>query len=190
MEKDVAELLDSWNRGDLDALDQLMPLVFDELRCIAGQQLAGEANKHTLQPTAVVSELYLKLVSQRKVRWRNRDEFFGVAARLVRRILIDHARRRQAQRRGGEAETMSLAQVTGLSEEELPELLALNHALEDLEKASPRAAKVVELHAFMGLDFKEIADTLNISRSTAMRDWNFSKLWLRREISFTGSGSA
>ncbi len=181
-ETDVTELLHSWNRGDLSALDQLMPIVFDELRHIAGQQLAGEGNGHTLQPTALVSELYLKLLSQRRVQWRDRGEFFGVSARIVRRILVDHARRHQAKKRGGEADTTSLEEVTGLTVQQFPDLLALDDALKDLEKANPRASKVVELHAFTGLDFKEIAAVLDISRSTAIRDWNFSRLWLRREL--------
>lgn len=180
---EISRLLSAWSDGDLGARDRLVPLVFDELRTIARRQLRQERVGHTLQPTAIVNELYLRLVSQKQVQWRHRSEFYGVASTLIRRILVDHARKRQAARRGGQAVPMvSFEEALGVPLPEDSSILAVDEALEALSRADPRGAKVVELHAFGGLSFEEIAEVLKISRATALRDWNHAKLWLRRYL--------
>ncbi len=180
---EITRLLQAWSDGDPEAREQVIPLVFDELRRIARQQYAQERLNHTLQPTALVSELYMKLVGQKNARWRNRGQFFAVAAQLIRRILVDHARRHQAARRGGGGPKISFAEDLGLPALEEPHLLELDAALKDLEKKDPRGSRVVELHAFGGLSFDEIAEVLDVSRITTLRDWKHAKLWLRRQLS-------
>ena len=179
---DVTRLLQAWSGGDAEARDQLIPLVFDELRRIASFQLDRENAGHTLQPTALVHELYLKLVDQRSVRWKSRSDFFAIAATLIRRILVDHARKRRAAKRGSDGVKIAFDEALGLPEVQDPSILALDEALQALEKVDPRGSRVVELHAFAGLQHEEIAEVLSISRSTVIRDWNHAKLWLRREL--------
>jgi len=186
-ETDISQFLQAWADGDPEARDRLMPLVFDELRAIARHHFQLERPGHTLQPTAVVNELYLRLAAQRKVQWRHRREFFAVAARLIRRILVDHARKRQAGRRGEGVIPVSFEETLALPELEDPALLALDDALEALAREDPRAAEVVELHAFGGLTFEEIAASLGAGRATVLRDWKHARLWLRRQLASGGA---
>ena len=180
---EVSQLLDAWSQGDPEALDQLMPLVADELRRIAKRFFKDEPSSHTLQPTAVVNEAYLRFRDQRKVQWHSRAEFFAVAATLIRRILVDHARHRQAEKRGGRMVKVSLDEVFDLPETEDPDLIALDDALKDLAKLDSRQARFVELKIFGGLKVEEIGEVLNMGRTTAWRDWKSALLWLRRELS-------
>ena len=180
--QEISRLLQAWNRGDKGARDRLMPLVFDELHEIARRQYEKEKPGHTLQPTAIVSELYLKLVRQERVQWQNRQEFFAIAAKLVRRILVDHARRRQAAKRGSDAPKIAFDEALGVPNLDDPALIALDEALKDLESTDPRGSRVVELHAFGGLTFEEIAQAMNLARGTVFRDWKHARLWLRREL--------
>ena len=186
---DVTELLDDWSRGDRGALDRLLPLVYAELRRIATRQLRKERAGHTLQPTALVHEAYLRLVEQRNVDWQNRAHFFGVAAGIIRRILVDHARRHAAAKRGNGAHRVSLEKIAGTAT--LPEIpvMALDHALDRLEQIDRGLAQIVELRAFSGLTIDEAAHVLQVSPSTAKREWRTAKAWLARELGL-GSGVA
>jgi RNA polymerase sigma factor (TIGR02999 family) len=179
-DKDVTGLLDEWSHGDRGALDRLLPLVHAELRQIAARQLRLEREGHTLQPTALVNEAYLRLVRQRTVGWKNRAHFFGVAAQVMRRILVDHARRHVAKKRGENAQHVPLEEVAD-STRQLP-VLELDEALERLETLDPGLAKIVELRAFGGLTIDEAAHVLNVSASTAKRDWRTARAWLVREL--------
>ncbi len=183
---EITQLLQAWNDGDIRARDQLIPLVFDDLRRIAQQHFERELPGHTLQPTALVNELYVKLQGQRRVQWRNRKEFYAISARMIRRILVDYARKRRAAKRGDGGPKVSFDEAFGISIEE-PQLLALDDALKDLEKVDPRGSRVVELHVFAGLKFEEIAELLSVARSTVLRDWKHSKLWLRRHLRRTST---
>jgi RNA polymerase sigma-70 factor (ECF subfamily) len=178
----VTELLIAWNRGDEAALGALMPLVFDELRVLAGIYLNRERPGHTLQPTALVHEVYLRLVDQERVSWENRAHFFGMAARMMRRLLVNHAEARVAVKRGGGAEKVSFdeALVAGSAPE--VDLLALDLALRELEKLDSRQGQVVEMRFFSGLSIAETAEALGISPATVKRDWETAKLWLRRKM--------
>jgi RNA polymerase sigma-70 factor (ECF subfamily) len=180
---EISQLLDAWSRGDTEALDQLMPLVSEELHRIAKRLFQGESPNHTLQPTAVVNEVYLKLKGQREVRWRSRTEFFGAAAQKIRRILVDYARRRRADKRGGKVVKVPLDETEVRSEAQGPDLIALDDSLKELAKLDPRGARIVELKIFGGLTFQEIARAEKIGSSTAHRDWDTALLWLRRELS-------
>ena len=179
---EVSRLLDQWNQGDQGALAQLMPLIVDDLRRMAGKQMAIERADHTLQPTAIVNELYMRLAAQKKVQWRHRREFFAVAARFVRRILVDHARRRGASKRGDGEPRVVFDETLGLPALEDPMVIALDEALNDLAEVDERGARIVELHAFTGLTFEEISEMLELSRATVMRDWKHARLWLRRAL--------
>jgi RNA polymerase sigma factor (TIGR02999 family) len=184
---DVTALLDDWNRGDRGALDRLLPLVYDELRRIAARQLRHERAGHTLQPRALVHEAYLRLVEQRSVDWQNRAHFFGVAAGIVRRILVDHARRQAATKRGNGAQRVPLGEIAPTAT--VPEIpvLALDHALARLERLDRGLAQIVELRAFSGLTIDEAAHVLKVSPSTAKREWRTARAWLTRELGL-GSG--
>lgn len=182
VDSDISRLLTSWTDGDVSARDQLMPLVFDELRVIARRQYQGERAGHTLQPTAIVNELYMRLASQKKVQWRHRREFFSVAARLVRRILVDHARKRTASKRGDGEPRVVFDEALGLPALQDPMMVALDECLNELAEIDERGARIVELHAFTGLTFDEISELLDVSRATVMRDWKHSRLWLRRAL--------
>lgn len=180
--QDVTALLLDWSRGNPAALDRLLPVVYAELRRMAARQLRGERAGHTLQPTALVHEVYLRIVDQRQVDWHNRAHFFGVAANVMRRILVDHARRRKAGKRGDGAPCLSIDDAREIpASSEMP-ILALDHALARLEKIDPELAKVVELRAFGGLTIEEAAQVLEVSPSTAKRDWRTAKAWLIREL--------
>jgi RNA polymerase sigma factor (TIGR02999 family) len=181
--RDVTALLGAWGRGDQTALDQLLPLVYAELRRVAARQLRHERPHHTLQPTALVHEAYLRLVDQRGADWQSRTHFFGVAARIMRRILVDHARRHGASKRGEGVSCLPIdeAKDVAVSAVDVP-ILALDHALDRLEKVDAELAKVVELRAFGGLTIEETAQVLRVSPSTAKRDWRTAKAWLTREL--------
>jgi RNA polymerase sigma factor (TIGR02999 family) len=178
----ITRLLDGWSRGDRAALDQLVPLVYDELHRLAGRQLRQERPNHTLQPTALVHEAYVKLIDQRRVHWKNRAHFFGVAARLMRRVLVDHARSRLAAKRGGGEPRVSLDHAeTAAVQREVP-LLALDDALVQLEAVDPVQSQIVELRYFGGLSIEETAAVVGVSEATIGREWNLAKAWLFREL--------
>jgi len=179
---DVTALLDDWSRGNRGALGQILPLVYAELRRIAARQLARERVGHTLQPTALVHEAYLRLVDQRRVDWQNRAHFFGVAAQIMRRILVDHARRHAAGKRGDGAQRISIDDARDIpAATEIP-IVTLDHALHRLEKVDADLARIVELRAFGGLTIDEAAHVLNVSPSTVKREWRIARAWLNREL--------
>jgi RNA polymerase sigma-70 factor (ECF subfamily) len=180
--RSVTALLTDWSRGDPTALEQLLPLVYAELRRIAARQLRGERVNHTLQPTALVHEVYLRLVDQRQVKWQDRAHFLGVAAQTMRRILVDHARRHSARKRGDGVQCVSIDDAEELAVSQDVPLLTLDHALGRLEAIDPDLVKIVELRAFGGLTIQEAAHVLNVSASTAKRDWRTAKAWLNREL--------
>jgi RNA polymerase sigma-70 factor (ECF subfamily) len=178
----VTALLADWSRGDTTALDQLLPLVYVELRLIAARQLRRERVAHTLQPTALVHEVYLRLVDQRHVDWQHRAHFLGVAAQTMRRILVDHARRHGARKRGDGVPFVSIDDAAEIAAAQEMPLLALDTALGRLETIDPDLAKIIELRAFGGLTIEEAAHVLKVSPSTAKRDWRTAKAWLNREL--------
>jgi RNA polymerase sigma-70 factor, ECF subfamily len=184
LSEDITALLLSWQNGaDEDAPAKLMPLVYDELRRVARAYLQRERGDHTLQATALVHEAYLQLVDDKKVTWKDRAHFYGIAARLMRQILIQHARVHHAAKRGGaEQKKLSLEEAGELPIDCAVELLALDDALEDLTKIYPRKSKVVELKFFGGMEAKQISEVLQVSEKTVLRDWNFARLWLSREL--------
>jgi len=179
----VTELLVASAEGDKAALDSLMPVVYDELRRLAQKYLSRERVDHTLQTTALVHEAYLRLIDQKCVNWQNRAQFFGIAAQMMRRILINHANQRSAQKREGYATKISLDEAISFFEKRELDLLALNEALNDLATLDPQQAQIVEMRFFGGLTTEEIADVLDISAATSKRDWESAKLWLRRQLS-------
>lgn len=178
----VTELLADWSEGDQEALNKLIPLVYDELHKLASRYLRRERPDHTLQTTAVVHEAYLKLVNQRDANFENRLHFFAVAAQIMRRILVDYARRHHASKRGGDLYKLSLDEALVTSEEKGADLLALDEALERLAAIDERQSRVVELRVFAGLTLEETAQALNISPSTVRREWSMAKAWLHKEI--------
>ena len=180
--RDVTALLGDWSRGNRAALDQLLPLVYAELRRVAARQLRKERPDHTLQPTALVHEAYIRLVDQRQVDWQNRAHFFGVAAQFMRRILVDHARRHGASKRGDGVRCVSMDEATDIAASQEIPTLVFDHALERLEAIDAELAKIVELRAFGGLTIEEAAHVLSVSPSTAKRDWRTAKAWLTREL--------
>jgi RNA polymerase sigma factor (TIGR02999 family) len=179
--KNVTQLLIDWSNGDRDALDELIPLVHEELRRVAGRYMRRESPGHTLQTSALVNEAFLRLVDQRGVRWQNRAHFFGVAAQLMRRILIDHARSRTRTKRGGGAIRVSLSEV-GVAAEQAAELVALDEALKNLEAMDPRKGRIVEMKYFGGLTSDEAAEVLGVTPRTVEREWRKAKAWLHRAI--------
>lgn len=180
--RSVTALLADWSRGDAGALNELLPVIYAELRRIAARQLRAERVGHTLQPTALVHEVYLRLVDQRQVDWRNRAHFFGVAAQVMRRILVDHARRHMAAKRGEGIRCVSVDDAHDVAAaDELP-ILALDRALGRLADVDGELARIVELRAFGGLTIDEAAHVLGVSPSTAKRDWRTAKAWLTREL--------
>ena len=179
---DVTRLLLAWRDGDTVAPSRLMPLVYDELRRLARDYLRRERGGHTLQPTALVHEAYLRLVDDAQVQWQGRAHFFGVAARAMRRILVDHARAHNAAKRGGGVEKIPLEEAGDLLAAHDVDLVSLDGALEALAQTYPRQCEVVELRFFGGLEAREIAEVLQVSEKTILRDWNFAKLFLLREM--------
>ena len=179
----VTELLNSWSNGDQVARDELMALVYEELHRLAHQYMKRERPGHTLQTSALVNEAFVKLVDQRDVQWQNRAHFFGIAAQLMRRILVDHARSRQSAKRGGSGRPVSLDEALTMSDERSAEVVNLHEALERLAEFDPRKSQIVELRFFGGLSIEETAEILAVSPGTVMRDWTLAKAWLRREMS-------
>jgi RNA polymerase sigma factor (TIGR02999 family) len=177
------DLLLAWSRGERAALDRLLPLVSHELRRLAGRYLRGERQGHTLQPTALVHEAYLRLIELDRIQWRDRAHFFAMAARTMRRILVDHARARDNEKRGGGARKVSLQLALDVSQAPERHLVELDEALERLEAVHPRKARVIELRFFAGLNLEETAEALAISVDTVKRDWRFARLWLLRDLS-------
>lgn len=185
MAKPLTELLLAWGDGDQTALQEIVPLVHAELRRRAARYMAGERPDHPLQATALVNELYLRLVDIDRVRWQNRAHFFAVAARLMRRVLVDFARSREYKKRGGGAELVTFDEATVLDFGRSRELIALDDALAELAALSPRQCQIVEMRFFGGLSVEEIASVLGVSAATVMRDWKLSKAWLLRELDRT-----
>jgi RNA polymerase sigma factor (TIGR02999 family) len=188
--QEITQLLVAWNKGDLRALEQLTPLVYRELHRLAKRQMAGERPGHVMQTTALVNEAYLRLIDWRNVEWRDRAHFFGMAAHIMRRVLVDFARARQREKRGGEALRVSLSEAAHIGCERSADLVALDDALQALEKLNTRQARVVELRFFAGLSYEETAEALNVSVGTARRDWSFAQVWLFRELSKGGRDDA
>ena len=178
----VTQILLNWRAGESDAAARLMPLVYEELRRLARDYLRRERGDHTLQPTALVHEAYLRLVDDNSVNWQSRAHFYSIAAKLMRRILVDHARARNADKRGGLVPKVPLDEARDLPPAATNDLVALDGALEDLARTYPRKSEVVELKVFGGLEAEEIAEVLQVSPKTVLRDWQFAKLWLCREL--------
>jgi len=178
---EVTRLLVDWGNGDQAALEELIPLVYDELRRMAGRYMRRETQGHTLQTSALVNEAYLKLVDQKSVKWQNRAHFFGVASQLMRRILVDHARTRSRAKRGGKARMVSLAEQAVLSRES-SEVIALDEALKQLAEMDPRKSQIVEMKFFGGLTTEEAAEVLNITSRTVEREWRKARAWLNRAL--------
>ena len=180
---DVTQLLKNWRDGNRAALDELAPVVYDELRRLASSYMRRERVNHTLQSTALVNEAFLKLCGQREVEWKNRAHFFGIAAQMIRRILVDHARAHKAEKRGGGAGVLSLDEAIGVPEKRDIEILALNDALEALQALDPKQARIVELRFFTGLSIEETAEVVGVSPATIKREWVAARAWLFREVS-------
>ena len=178
----VTELLVAWGAGDQSALGQLIPLVHAELRRLAGGYMAGERPGHTLQASALVNEAYLRLFEIKKIKWQNRAHFFAMSGRLMRRILVDHARARRYLKRGGAAQQVSLDEALTVCGEKGQDLIALDDALTALAAIDARKSEVVELRFFGGLSVAETAEALHVSVDTVMRDWKVAKVWLLREL--------
>jgi len=179
---EITQLLIEWSGGNQAALDKLYPLVYDELRQMAHRFMRRERKGHTLQTTALIHEAYLRLVDRKDAHWTNRSHFFGMSAQIMRRILVDHARRYAYVKRGGGAQKVSLDEAALVTKDRARELLLLNEALEGLEKLDPRRSKVVELRYFGGLSNAEIAELLKISSNTVTRDWNMARAWIYQQM--------
>ncbi|HEX5705424.1 MAG TPA: sigma-70 family RNA polymerase sigma factor [Pyrinomonadaceae bacterium] len=180
---DVTQILNDWSGGDQKAQERLMPFVYDELRRLARSFLVKERGDHTLQPTALVHEAYVRLVDQTRVNWQNRAHFYGIAARMMRRVLVDHARAHAAEKRGGGAIRLSIDDVQVPLEQRAADFVALDEALEKLSQFDKRKGKVVEMRFFGGLNDEEIAEVLGVTTRTVLRDWKKARLWLYRELS-------
>src|SRR5262245_1652192 len=180
--ENITELLASYGRGDKESLDQLMPIVYDELRRQAARYLRREQAGHTLQTTALIHEAYVRLVDQRNVQWQNRAHFFGIAAQMMRRILVDHARTKKRAKRGGSAVKVSLADATVAVKGQDLDVVALDEALNRLAEIDEQQSRVVELRFFSGLTVEETAEVMGISLATVKRDWSMAKAWLHRKL--------
>jgi RNA polymerase sigma-70 factor (ECF subfamily) len=187
---EITEMLRAWGEGDREALEALVPRVYDELHRQAHRYLQGERHNHTLQTSALINEAYIRLAGQRDVQWQNRTHFFGIAASIMRRILVDYARTQQRVKRGGNEEDLpldvALSVVADITNEQTKiDLILLNSALDKLSEIDERLARIVELRYFSGLTLEETARVLDVSEMTVKRDWNLAKAWLRREITST-----
>jgi RNA polymerase sigma factor (TIGR02999 family) len=182
-DENVTVLLGKWTGGDKSALDELMPLVYGELRSLARKYLKSERTGHTLQPTALVNEVYLRLVDQQSATFRSRAQFFGLAAKLMRNILVDHARKRRTAKRGSDPYRLSISKADRIGSKPDVDLVALDDALKKLAVLDPRHSDTVELRFFGGLTIEETAEAMGVSHATVERDWNFARAWLRREMS-------
>ena len=179
----ITQLLQSWNQGDQGAIEKLVPLVYDELHRLAQRYMSDEQPGHTLQTTALVNEAYLRLVHSAHANWESRTHFFGVCAQVMRRILVDWARSRQALKRGGEVRALDLHEALAVAKQPGTDLVAVDEALTALSAVDPRKGQVVELRFFGGLSVKETAEVLRVSVETVVLDWRFAKSWLLRELS-------
>jgi RNA polymerase sigma factor (TIGR02999 family) len=179
---DVTQLLKDWSGGDEAAADRLMPLVHEELRRLAHQYMRREKPGHTLQTSALVNEAYVRLVDQSKIQWESRAHFFGIAAHLMRQILVDQARRKNFAKRGGGAIRVSLDSANAIAQEQSANVMALDEALKTLEQTDLRKSQIVELRFFGGMSIEETAEALKISPGTVMREWTFARAWLRKEM--------
>ncbi|CAN5519827.1 sigma-70 family RNA polymerase sigma factor [soil metagenome] len=179
---DATDLLIEYSKGKRDALDDLLPIIYDELRRIAASYLRRERSDHTLQPTALVNEAYMKMIDITQVSWQNKAHFIGVAANQMRRILVDHARRHNAEKRGGEFHIMTLNEEIDAADEQSADLIALDDALTELAKMDPTKAKIVELRYFGGLTTDETAEVLGVSSITVKRHWKITKAWLYGQL--------
>lgn len=179
---EITQLLVAWEGGDEAAFDKLVPLVYPELRRLAHRYMSRELGDRTLQTTALIHEAYLNLVGAREIQWQNRAHFYAISAHLMRRILVDFARRRSFQKRGGNVQKVPINDELLVSDEPSLSLVRLDEALEALEALSPRMAKVIELRYFGGLDVDETAEALKVCRGTVLRDWRLARAWLRREL--------
>jgi len=179
---ELTRLLQDWSSGDQSALEQLMPLVQDELRRLAHQHMRREGPGHILQTSALINEAYLRLVDQPQIQWQNRAHFFGIAARLMRRVLVGEARKRDASKRGGSFIQVPLDEANAVAQEEAANVVALDDALKMLQQIDARQSDIVELRFFGGLSIEETANVLKVSPGTVMRDWTFARAWLRNEM--------
>jgi RNA polymerase sigma factor (TIGR02999 family) len=186
--KDVTVLLQAWSKGDKAALDELAPMIYTELQRLARRYMAREQSGHTLETGALLNEAFLRLVHWKTAQWENRSHFFGLAAQIMRRVLVDHARSRSFQKRGGKARAVSLDEAVIVSPERSPDLVELDEALQRLAAFDPRKSQVVELRFFGGLSNEEAAEVLGVSPFTIIRDWNLAKAWLSRELSGESGG--
>jgi RNA polymerase sigma factor (TIGR02999 family) len=182
-QQDVTQLLHNWQSGDAEAMNQLMPLVYDELRKIAAAYLHREGAAHTLQTVELVNEAYLRLIDQSRVNWQSRSHFYGIAAQMMRRILVDHAREKQAAKRGSGEANLTLDDALQVSARKDLDILALDDALKTLSQFDARQSQIVELRYFGGLELTEVATVLGIGLSTVKRDWNLAKAWLYNQLS-------
>jgi RNA polymerase sigma-70 factor, ECF subfamily len=187
---DLTQLLVEWRGGDAAALDRLLPLVYAELRRIGHRYMRDERPDHPLQTTALVNEAYLRLIDVNRVDWRSRNQFYAVSARVMRRILVEEARKRNAGKRGADPSFVAVDEALLPAPERGADVLALEEALEQLEVLDERKARVVELRCFAGLSVEETADVLGVSAETVFRDWRMAKLWLRRELSAPPEGGS
>lgn len=183
---EITRLLTHWGDGDPAALERLMPLVYEDLRQLARKQFRAESPGHTLQPTALVSEVYMRLSDQRSVEWQSRGQFFAFAAMLMRRILVDYAKARRTAKRGGHVQKVPLNEALAMAETESVDVLALDEALDRLADFDPRAAQVVELRFFIGLTQEEAAEALDLSVTTVKREWRTARLWLYQHMTQAG----
>jgi len=179
----VTQLLKAWGNGEQQALDQLIPLVYTELHRLAHRYMGRERIEHTLQPTALVHEAYERLIDLKHVSWQNRAHFFGVSARVMRRILVDYARSRRYNKRGGEWRQIPFNEAVAVFRDRQTDIVALDDALRALADIDPRKSQVVEMRFFGGLSIKEVAKVLNVSQETVLRDWRLARVWLLRELS-------
>jgi len=178
---DFTQLLIACGNGDKEALDRLVPIVYDELRQLAGRQMRRERSDHTLQTSALINEAYLRLI-EKPVSWQNRAHFFGIAARLMRQILVDHARARQSSKRGGSRQRLALSEALDAGQDMATDIIALNDALTSLAAIDPQQSRIVELRFFGGLTIEETATVVGVSHTTVEKDWNMARAWLRRQM--------
>jgi RNA polymerase sigma-70 factor, ECF subfamily len=179
---ELTQLLLDWSTGNKDALERLMPLVYDELHRLAQRYMRRERIEHTLQTSALLNEAYLRLIDQKRVSWQNRAHFFAIAAGMMRRILVDHSRRRAYAKRGGEQQRIDLDEVAVVADSKASDVLALDEALKRLEAVDEQQSRIVDLRFFGGLTIEETAEVLGISHSTVEREWSMARAWLRREM--------
>ncbi len=182
-EGEVTVLLRELSGGNREALEALVPMVYEQLRAIARRQMAGEAEGHTLDATAVVHEAYLRIAQLNRIEWQDRAHFFAIASRAIRRVLVDHAVRRSAQKRGGDRQRIDLGDIALFADEDTDAVLALNQALDRLEQLEPRQVRVVECRFFGGMSIEETSAALDVSKATVKRDWVLARAWLNRELS-------